>query len=193
MERDRPIFGVMGGWSVDRPTWELAFRLGELAAAAGAIVLCGGRSGVMEAAAAGAKGGGGRTIGILPMAPGEGQGNPYLDCAIHTGLGDARNYVNVSLSDVVIALAGAAGTLSEIGLALKLGRPVVYLNAWEFLFARPELAREARWCATAEEAVSAACELLAWQPGTPFTRPLRYPEVPEQGAAERQLREFLKP
>ncbi len=117
-----PILGVVGGGTAlpGSETYELAVAVGRAAASRGALVLCGGRGGVMEGAARGAREAGGRSLGILPTLEGEGGANPFIDCAVFTGLGDARNYVNVRTSDAVIALAGEAGTLSEIALALKI-------------------------------------------------------------------------
>lgn len=170
-------------------TYELAVAVGRAAASRGALVLCGGRSGVMEGAARGAREAGGRSIGVLPTLEGTGNANPFIDCAIHSGLGDGRNYVNVRTSDAVIALAGEAGTLSEIALALKCGVPLVYLRAWEFLHVQPSFAAD--WTASPEEAVEIALGRAGVRPGEPFEAPLRYPELPEQASRRRQLEEFL--
>jgi len=83
----------------------------------------------MEAAARGAKGAGGLTVGILPGDSGE-DANPHIEVPIATGLGEARNVVNVRAADAVVAVAGRYGTLSEIALALGMGIPVVALNSW---------------------------------------------------------------
>src|SRR5216110_2530 len=83
----------------------------------GGVLLCGGRGGVMEAAAEGARAAGGLTLGILPgMSAKDSPPNPYIDLAIFTGLGEARNWVNVCASDAIIAIGGGFGTLSEIAL-----------------------------------------------------------------------------
>ena len=84
----------------------------------------------MEAACQGAKAQGGITVGILPGADRR-EANPYVDIPVVTGLGEARNAVVVRSADAVIAISGGYGTLSEIGLALKMGRPVVGLGTWE--------------------------------------------------------------
>jgi uncharacterized protein (TIGR00725 family) len=86
--------------------------------------------GVMEAAAGGAMKAGGKTIGILPTSS-RLEGNPYLTIAVATGMGEARNAIVVRTADVVIAVHGEFGTLSEIALALKMGKPVVGLGTWE--------------------------------------------------------------
>jgi len=84
----------------------------------------------MEAACRGAKAGGGITVGILPGGD-RSEANAYVDIPIATGLGEARNAIVVRTADAVIAVSGGYGTLSEIGLALKMGRPVVGLGTWE--------------------------------------------------------------
>jgi uncharacterized protein (TIGR00725 family) len=128
----RIVIGVMGASRCDEATSEMARRVGVLIAQRGAVLLCGGRGGVMEAAARGAKEAGGLTIGILPgMNAGETPPNPYIDVAIFTGLRDGRNWVNVCASDAIIAVSGGYGTLSEIALALKVGKPVVLVHSWE--------------------------------------------------------------
>lgn len=127
MPSRRPVIGVMGAGEGAAPRdVELAERLGELVAQRGWVLLTGGRdAGVMGAAARGAKRvPGSLTVGILPDA--SGGASPHVDVAIVTGLGNARNAVNVLSSDVVVACgAGGAGTASEVALALKSGRPVV--------------------------------------------------------------------
>ncbi|MCX2727310.1 TIGR00725 family protein [Thermomicrobium sp. 4228-Ro] len=107
----------------------LAERLGELLARAGATVICGGRGGVMAAVCRGAKQAGGTTIGILPGTDPR-EANRWVDYPLCTGIGEARNAVVVASGQVVIAVGGGLGTLSEIALALKLGRPVIALRTW---------------------------------------------------------------
>jgi hypothetical protein len=104
--------------------------VGQKIASAGAILVNGGLGGVMEAASQGAKEKGGTVIGILPGTDRR-KANPYVDFPIVTGLGDGRNLLIVRTADAVIALPGEYGTLSEIALALKIGRPVVSLGSWE--------------------------------------------------------------
>ena len=108
----------------------LAREVGEEVARRGALLVCGGRGGVMEAACQGAKAAGGTTVGILPGND-RSEANAYVDIPVVTGLGEARNAVVVRSADAVIAISGGYGTLSEIGLALKMGRPVVGLGTWE--------------------------------------------------------------
>jgi uncharacterized protein (TIGR00725 family) len=94
------------------------------------VVVCGGLGGVMEAACRGAKDAGGMTIGILPGTD-RSAANPYVDVAIPTGLGEARNALVVRAADAVIAIGGGYGTLSEVAFALKAGKRVVGLGTWE--------------------------------------------------------------
>lgn len=120
---------VIGGGRCGAEEYALAEEVGRLVAREGATLVCGGLAGVMEAAARGAKEAGGTTIGILPghdRIP----ANPYLDHVLTTGIGHARNLAVVSSGDAVIAVGGEYGTLSEIGLAAKIGRPVVILSGW---------------------------------------------------------------
>lgn len=92
--------------------------------------MCGGLGGVMEAACSGAKGAGGTTVGILPGLD-RSEANAYVDVAIATGLGEARNALVVRAADAVIAIGGGYGTLSEVALALKAGKRVVGLGTWD--------------------------------------------------------------
>ena len=107
-----------------------AFQVGVLIARAGANLVCGGGGGAMEAACRGARSASGTTVGILP-GPTRADANPFVDIAIPTGMGEARNALVVRAADAVIAVGGGVGTLSEIGLALKMGRPVIGLGTWE--------------------------------------------------------------
>jgi uncharacterized protein (TIGR00725 family) len=129
----RIIIGVMGaGEGADPADVANAFVLGQCIAAQGWVLLSGGRNvGVMDAVSKGAKASGGLTIGILPTIDPRCVSDG-IDIPILTGMGSARNNINVLTSDVVIACGtGGAGTLSEIALAIKAGKPVVLLNADE--------------------------------------------------------------
>ena len=121
---------VVGSASCDQEVAALAEAVGREIARRGAVLVCGGRGGEMEAACRGAKAEGGTTVGILPGTD-RSEANPYVDLPIATGLGEARNAIVVRSADTVVALSGGYGTLSEIGLALKMGRPVVGLGTWE--------------------------------------------------------------
>ncbi len=108
---------------------ESAEEVGQLLARGGATVITGGLGGVMRAASRGALGAGGHTIGILPGADAS-EANEYVRTPVATGLGVARNLVVVTSADAVVAVGGRHGTLSEIGLALRMGRHVVALSSW---------------------------------------------------------------
>ena len=107
-----------------------AEAVGRALAQRGAIVVCGGLSGVMEAACRGAREAAGLTVGILPGLERE-AGNPHLTVALPTGLGELRNGLLVRAADAVIAVGGGYGTLSEVALALKQGTPVIGLQTWQ--------------------------------------------------------------
>lgn len=122
------IIGVMGGGKVTAEDTEAAYRLGSLIAKQGWILLNGGRnSGIMEASAKGARNQGGLTVGILPD-DNYSRVSEYIDIPILTGMGDARNYINVLSSHIIVACPGGAGTLSEIALALKNSKTVILFN-----------------------------------------------------------------
>ncbi len=124
------IVTVCGSGSCTAETARLAEEVGRQLAENGAIVLCGGLGGVMEAACRGAKRAGGVTVGVLP-GRNRRDANPYVDIPIVTGMGEARNVIVVSSAQSVIAVTGGYGTLSEIALALKLGIPVIGLGTWQ--------------------------------------------------------------
>ena len=124
----KPIIGVMGGADVSSEIYRMVFELGERIAREDWILLNGGRdAGVMRASAEGAKKENGLTIGVLPGANADGA-NPFIDLAIVTNMGDARNAVNVLSSDVVVVCPGGAGTISEAALALKSEKPVIFFR-----------------------------------------------------------------
>lgn len=124
------FLAVVGSASCDDRIAALAEEVGREIAQRGAVLICGGRGGVMEAACRGARSAGGTTVGILP-GTNRSQANPYVDVPVVTGLGEARNALVVRSADAVIAVSGGYGTLSEIALALKIGRPVVGLETWD--------------------------------------------------------------
>jgi uncharacterized protein (TIGR00725 family) len=121
---------VIGSASCSPEIAAVAEQVGRQIARQRAVLVCGGRGGVMEAACRGAKAEGGTTVGILPGTDRQ-DANAFVDIPIVTGLGEARNAIVVRTADAVIAVSGGYGTLSEIGLALKMGRPVVGLGTWE--------------------------------------------------------------
>jgi uncharacterized protein (TIGR00725 family) len=120
-----PIVGVMGGGNADFATLKKAEILGGLIAEKGWILLNGGRcTGIMEATSKGAYEKGGLTVGILPENHSEAM-SEYIKVPIVTGMGYARNTINILSSDVVVACPGGAGTLSEIALSIKCGKPLI--------------------------------------------------------------------
>lgn len=127
---DRIVIAVVGAGSAEADTINTAEAVGRAIAERGAMLVCGGLGGVMEAAAKGAKSAGGTTIGILPQ-PYRHDANPYIDVPIATGFGEGRNVFIIRTADVVIAVGGEYGTLSEIALALKSGKAVIGLGTWD--------------------------------------------------------------
>ncbi len=128
--RDKIRIGVIGGSNPTERAKTLAYEVGKLIARAGAILVCGGLGGVMEAAAKGAKEEGGFTIGILPGKDRD-SANPYIDLPVATNIGYLRNAMVVLNSDVVIAVDGSYGTLSEIAYAMIYGIKVIGLETWD--------------------------------------------------------------
>jgi uncharacterized protein (TIGR00725 family) len=120
---------VVGAGVPDPDTDRIAEAVGRALAGAGAVLICGGMTGVMEAACRGAKSGGGTTVGILPSDD-RADANPFVDIAIATGLGEMRNALVVRAADAVVAIRGETGTLSEVAFALKTGTPVVGIDTW---------------------------------------------------------------
>jgi uncharacterized protein (TIGR00725 family) len=153
----KPLIAVIGAGQCDAATEALAEQVGQLLAQAGVALVCGGLGGVMAAACRGAKRRGGLTLGILPGADAA-TANAWIDLALPTGMGEARNCLVVRAARAVIAIGGEFGTLSEIAFALKLGVPVVGLHTWQ-------LARHGRIqphiteAATPEDAVRRALAL----------------------------------
>jgi len=150
--RSRVRIGVIGGSRAKADALTQAHEVGRLIAGRGAILVCGGLAGVMEEAARGAHSAGGLTIGILPgMRPAE--ANPHIDVALATGLGYTRNSLVTMNADVLIAIDGAYGNLSEISSGRIYGKTVIGLGSWEI----EGVVR----AATPEEAVR-----LAWEAAT---------------------------
>ena len=144
------VIGVVGSGDHEKRHDPLAMEVGSLIARHGAVMVCGGLSGIMEAASRGASREGGTVIGILPGSD-KSEANPHVTYPIPTGLGVARNVLVVRSSDVLVALPGGPGTLSEIALALNIGKPVLDLGGWDI--------EGTRAVSTAEEAVHLALEL----------------------------------
>jgi uncharacterized protein (TIGR00725 family) len=150
--RQRIRIAVIGGSRPGRAALESALEVGRLIARAGAVLVCGGLGGVMEAACRGAREEGGLAVGILPgSSPHE--ANPWVDVPIATGLGYTRNALVVMNADAVIAVDGEYGTLSEIAYGKIHGKKVVGLATWDV--------KGVETAATPEEAVRLALEGLA--------------------------------
>lgn len=146
---------VIGGSKVDSDIYNLAYKVGKEIAKNGAVLICGGLTGTMEAVCKGAKEEGGLTIGILPSQD-EKDANKYVDIIIPTGMGYARNVPIILSSHAVIAIDGSYGTLSEIGYSLTYNKPIIGLKTWE---ARPYYSENTPFilrAETAEEAVKIA-------------------------------------
>ena len=126
-----PVYvAVCGAGEASAEVSAQAEEIGRLLARAGAVLVCGGLGGVMEAAARGAAEEGGTSIGILPGS-GRDAANAYLTLSMPTGMGEMRNALIVRAADALIAVGGEFGTLSEVAFALKTGVPVVGLGTWE--------------------------------------------------------------
>jgi uncharacterized protein (TIGR00725 family) len=128
--KNKPVIAVIGASKCSKKLRDMAAQVGKYIAEHGGIIVCGGMGGIMEGAARGAKEGGGVTIGILPTDD-KSDANPYIDFAIPTGFGEARNIIVVRTADVVIALPGKYGTLSEMAFARLFNKPVISVSAWK--------------------------------------------------------------
>ncbi|OGB88830.1 TIGR00725 family protein [candidate division WOR-1 bacterium RIFCSPHIGHO2_01_FULL_53_15] len=156
---DKKIFIAVVGESHASPEIaKLAEEVGAEIAKAGAVLVCGGLKGVMEATSKGAKSAGGTTIGILPGSRRE-DANPYIDFPIITGIGYARNKLVVKTGHVVIAVGGSHGTLSEIAFALGYKIPVVGLKTWQFIHHNGQMDQEVHRASSPKEAVALAMKL----------------------------------
>lgn len=120
---------VVGARELSPQEEQLAYSVGKIIAGLGAVLVCGGLMGVMQAAARGAKQAGGLTIGILPGID-KADANPYIDVAIPTSIGFARNAIVACSADIIVALPGSYGTSSEISYGLIYNRPVIDLGNW---------------------------------------------------------------
>lgn len=121
---------MVGAGNPDPSTDTIAEEVGRLLAERGAVVVCGGLTGVMEAVCRGARSLGGITVGLLPGSDRH-HANAFVDIAIATGMGEMRNALIVRATDGLIAVGGEYGTLSEVAFALKIGKPVVGIGSWD--------------------------------------------------------------
>lgn len=151
------IIAVIGGNNVPPEVFALAEAVGREIALAGAMLVCGGYGGVMEAASKGASEAGGTVIGVLPDSD-RSLMNPYVTIPIVTGIGRARNLIIALTADAVIAVDGGYGTLTEIGFALQHGKPVAGLGTWQLsagetpeapIFRAKDAADAVRWAVEA--------------------------------------------
>lgn len=154
------MIGVIGAGTATAEGYAAARLIGGLIAEAGAVLVCGGLGGIMEAACRGAVEAGGQTLGLLP-GPGAEQANPWVTLAVPTNVGHARNVIIAHTAQALIAVEGEFGTLSEMAIGLKLGKPVVALGSWPGL---PGVI----YVQTAAEAVARA---LA-EPGSSAVKPI---------------------
>ncbi len=165
------MISVIGGGNASPEVCERAGEVGREIARRGCILVCGGGSGIMEAACRGTRAEGGHTVGIMPGLPQnpEAQPNCYVEFPVYTGIGHARNQIVVLSGQAVIAIGGAYGTLAEIAYALIYNVPVIGLDTWGFSYEGYEAERIVR-VSTPAEAVERAIALAAPRPpaiGTP--------------------------
>jgi len=156
------IIGVMGGHEAAAGMLEESRRVGEGIAKRGHVILTGGGDGVMKAASEGASRAGGLVLAVLPSDrahPLEGYPNDFVDIAICTGMGDARNAINAKTPHIIIAIDGGWGTVSEIALATRNDTPVIGLKAPSIDL--PHGAGQLIACDTAEEALAALDQLIS--------------------------------
>lgn len=156
--RTRLRIAVIGPHECSPEEFELGRRVGEEIARAGAILICGGLNGMMEAAASGAHNAGGLTIGLLP-GDSANDANPYIDIALPTGLGAYRNVLVARSADAVIAVGGRYGTLTEMAFALRFKTPLVALRSWTLLQKNESPDPGVHTADTPEEAVRLAIQL----------------------------------
>jgi uncharacterized protein (TIGR00725 family) len=126
----RIIISVIGGHNINCEVEEMAHKIGEIISKVGAILVCGGLDGAMEAVAKGVKSTGGTTIGILPGKD-KADANDYIDIALPTSIGYARNVIVACSADIIVALPGSHGTSSEISYGLVFKKPIIDLGHWD--------------------------------------------------------------
>ena len=129
INNQKVTISVVGGHEATSKAQDLAYKIGKVIAEEGAVLICGGLSGVMVYAARGAKENGGITIGILPGKE-KLEANPYVDIALPTAMGFSRNCIVACSADIIVALPGSHGTNSEICYGLVFKRPVIDLGDW---------------------------------------------------------------
>ncbi|MBW1667707.1 MAG: TIGR00725 family protein [Deltaproteobacteria bacterium] len=151
-----PLYvGVIGAGSCSDSVYELARSVGRGIGEKGWTLVCGGLGGVMEGAARGCFESGGKSVGLLPGIQKD-SANRYITMPIPTGLGEARNVLVVRASDALVSISGGYGTLSEIGLALKMGKLVIGLNTWKEIHG-------VEYVSTPSEAIRRLSDLLSFE------------------------------
>lgn len=155
----KPAVSVIGGNAPTQTELLQAEEVGRLLARAGAVVVCGGLGGVMEAACRGAKSAGGLTVGIIPGTDHD-QANAYVDVVIPTGIGYARNALVAYSGQAVIAVGGSSGTLSEMCFATFLDTPIFSLGSWTMTERPIQMGSPPKLVRTPAEAVEAALEAI---------------------------------
>lgn len=159
------MLAVIGPGDADERVLAAAYSVGRLVAANDAVLVCGGLGGVMAAACRGAKERGGRTVGLLPGLD-RAEANADIDIAVPTGMGQGRNILVIRAADAVIAVGGSWGTLSEVGLACRVGKPVVALHGWRVADAAGAPIPGPVSAATPNDAVALALRELVQPPGS---------------------------
>jgi uncharacterized protein (TIGR00725 family) len=160
MTKRRPAIGVIGGAEASDESLAIAYEVGSYIARNDAILVCGGLSGVMEAASRGAAENDGIVVGIIPGVDKSGA-NPFVHIVVPSGMGQARNALVVNSSDVLIAFPGKFGTLTEIAFALDSGKTVIYLpGAWNLQKMGPVDASKYKEAFDAHGAVGLALDAL---------------------------------
>ncbi|HEV2634687.1 MAG TPA: TIGR00725 family protein [Actinocrinis sp.] len=152
--RHAPYIAVIGPGEASDDELRIAEQVGALLAQRGATVVCGGLGGVMQAVCKGAAQHDGPAIGLLPGRD-RSAANPYVSVALATGLGEMRNALVVGSSDGVIAVGGSWGTLSEVALAMRTGKPTVVIGGWSVQQPSPDTSHNPAKAATAQDAVDA--------------------------------------
>ena len=158
MKEELVLIAIIGGGEVSPQIEAIAEEVGREIARQGAVLICGGLGGVMEAACRGAASQGGLTVGILP-GDNRRDANPHVKIPIATGIGYARNAAVAKSAQAVIAIDGSYGTLTEIGYALQSGIPVIGLDTWSLSIGGKDEGNIIR-AATPKEAVTAALDLI---------------------------------
>jgi uncharacterized protein (TIGR00725 family) len=147
-----PYIAVIGSGEATEVEASLAGQVGVLLADADAVVISGGLGGVMRASCEAAFRRGGTTVGLLPGSD-RAAGNPFLTVALPTGLGELRNGLVVAMADAIIAIGGGWGTLNEIALAMRVGKPIVAIQSWDVQSPAPQSVQPLTVAQSPEEAV----------------------------------------